>query len=154
MSPQATSIKTGFAKLLCVGLLGVAIAAAYAIAPAASSAAGTSSLKPSTKHLACGQQQVGAGAKDCAHVFFKNTTSSPVTISAIGIENSQSSFGLDGIGFSLQCRPGAIVPAGESCGVNAFFVPAHTGRFSGAKIFATDATSGVPARVALTGIGV
>jgi len=153
MNSQATSIKTGFAKLLCVGLLGVAIAAACAIAPAASSAAGTSSLKPSTKHVACGQQQVG-GAKDCAHVFFKNTTSSPVTISATGIENSQSSFGADGIGFSLSCRPGAIVPAGESCGLNAFFVPAHTGRFFGAKLYVTDATSGVRTRVALTGIGI
>jgi hypothetical protein len=46
------------------------------------------------------------------------------------------------------------VPPGQACGIEAFFNPAHTGRFSGAKLFVTDATSGVPARVSLTGIGI
>jgi HAMP domain-containing protein len=151
MNSGAAFITKSSAKWLSAVALGVVLATC-AVAPASSSAAATSNLKPSTKRVACGKVAVRS-EQICGVVSFKNTSSSPVTISATGIEASQSSFGADSV-LSPACSAGRIVPAGEACVKRVFFIPAHAGRFSGAKLFVTDATSGVPARVALTGIGV
>jgi hypothetical protein len=133
---------------------GALLAAVFALGTSsAASAAETSNLSPSKHRVSCGAHTLGAEAKICGSVTFTNISAEPVMVSSVDLAGDVADFGVSGLGFSIACAPGRVIPAGEFCGLNVVFDPREAGRRT-AKLLVADQTSGVAARVGLVGRGI
>jgi hypothetical protein len=129
---------------ILAGLLAIA-----ASSPASAAAGGN--LSPSVQHVNCGTHALTAPeGKPCGSVTFNNTSAGPVVVSRVAVDGDTADFGVNGVGFSIPCGPGRVIPAGESCGLNVGFFPTQAGRRS-AKLLVSDDASDSAARVGLAG---
>jgi hypothetical protein len=139
---------------ICTNSIAILAVLAAAATSSPASAAPAGNLSPSVQHVNCGTHALtDPEGKPCGSVTFKNTSAGPVTVERVAVDGDTADFGVNGVGFSIPCAPGRVIPPGESCGLNVGFFPTQAGRRS-AKLLVSDSASDSAARVGLAGRGI